>query len=133
MYRREAVRRLREHFRIHDDGRPTPYLDEAVEMACDALDKMDQILEKFGTFDRVMAAEEVVHCGECVRYNSEKHYCDRPCMGKIFCHPQYYCGAGLTRMWVERVAEEVDKFDREHILSAEEIKAALERSKEDAT
>ena len=36
----EAIERLRDHFRVHDDGRPTPRLDEAVDMACDALEKL---------------------------------------------------------------------------------------------
>ena len=33
----EAINRLVDHFRIHNDGRPTPYLDEAVSMAINAL------------------------------------------------------------------------------------------------
>ena len=36
---KEAIRRLKEHFRIHNDGRPTPLLDEAVNMAIEALEK----------------------------------------------------------------------------------------------
>ena len=39
MTNEEAIRRLRYHFAIHDDGRPTPYLDEAVQMAIEALEK----------------------------------------------------------------------------------------------
>lgn len=39
MTEKEAIERLKDHFRIHDDGRPTPYLDEAVSMAIAALDK----------------------------------------------------------------------------------------------
>ena len=35
----EAINRLRDHFRIHDDGRPTPYLDDAVRIAFKALEK----------------------------------------------------------------------------------------------
>ena len=35
----ETIRRLKDHFRIHDDGRPTPYLDEAAQMAITALEK----------------------------------------------------------------------------------------------
>lgn len=35
----EAIRRIKDHFRVHDDGRPTPYLDKAVEMAIEALEK----------------------------------------------------------------------------------------------
>lgn len=32
-----AIGRLREHFRVHDDGRPTPLLDEAELVAYKAL------------------------------------------------------------------------------------------------
>lgn len=39
MDNREAIRRLKDHFRIHDDGRPTPKLDKAVSMAIKALEK----------------------------------------------------------------------------------------------
>lgn len=35
----EAILRLKDHFAIHDDGRPTPYLDEAERMALEALEK----------------------------------------------------------------------------------------------
>lgn len=35
----EAIWRLKDHFRIHDDGRPTPKLDKAVDMAIEALEK----------------------------------------------------------------------------------------------
>lgn len=35
----EAINRLRDHFRIHNDGRPTPHLNEAVSMAIEALEK----------------------------------------------------------------------------------------------
>ena len=35
----EAISRLADHFRVHDDGRPTPFLDEAVAVAMVALTK----------------------------------------------------------------------------------------------
>ena len=38
----EAINRLRDHFRIHDDGRPTPYLDDAVSMAINALEEVEK-------------------------------------------------------------------------------------------
>ena len=34
---KEAIARIKNHFAVHDDGRPTPYLDEAVSMAINAL------------------------------------------------------------------------------------------------
>lgn len=39
MNNQEAIERLKDHFRIHDDGRPTPYLDKAELMAYEALEK----------------------------------------------------------------------------------------------
>ena len=39
MTEKEAIERLKDYFRIRDDGRPTPYLDEAVSMAINALEK----------------------------------------------------------------------------------------------
>lgn len=49
MTENEAIRRLKDHFRVHDDGRPTPYLDEAVSMAIKALEKV-QALEENKTY-----------------------------------------------------------------------------------
>lgn len=34
---KEVIRRLEDHFAIHNDGRPTPYLDEAVRTVIEAL------------------------------------------------------------------------------------------------
>ena len=39
-----AIKRLVDHFEVHDDGRPHPFLDEAVSMAINALEK--QIAKK---------------------------------------------------------------------------------------
>lgn len=39
MNNKEAIRRIKDHFRVHDDGRPTPYLDEAVMLAIEALER----------------------------------------------------------------------------------------------
>lgn len=36
----EAIARIQDHFRVHDDGRPTPFLDEAVSMAVSALEEI---------------------------------------------------------------------------------------------
>lgn len=36
---KEAIRRIKDHFRVHDDGMPTPYLDKAVSIAIKALEK----------------------------------------------------------------------------------------------
>ena len=42
----EAISRLKDHFRIHDDGRPTPKLDEAVDVAIKALETMQKLKER---------------------------------------------------------------------------------------
>lgn len=39
----EVILRLKDHFAIHDDGRPTPYLDEAERMAIEALEIADRL------------------------------------------------------------------------------------------
>lgn len=39
----EATLRLKHHFLIHNDGRPTPYLDEAARMAYYALEITDRL------------------------------------------------------------------------------------------
>lgn len=97
MYRREAVRRLKEHFRHHDDGRETPYLDEACRLAYDALDRYDQILMKFGTFERAMGAVYPVHCWECGYYHPNQMYCERPCERKMARMPMDYCSFGIRK------------------------------------
>ena len=43
-----AIKRLQDHFEVHDDGRPTPFLDEAVSMAINALEK--QIAKKVNLY-----------------------------------------------------------------------------------
>lgn len=39
MTENEAIARIRDHFEVHNDNRPHPLLDEAVEMAIKALEK----------------------------------------------------------------------------------------------
>lgn len=48
----EAIFRLRDHFRIHDDGRPTPYLDEAARMSYQALLNQKWLREKIIEFEK---------------------------------------------------------------------------------
>ena len=36
---KEAIWRLKDHFRVHDDGRPTPKLDEACKIAYECMEK----------------------------------------------------------------------------------------------
>lgn len=54
MTNREAIAILKDHFDIHNDGRPTPKLDEAVSMAIAALQESEWIpllFDKNGDFD----------------------------------------------------------------------------------
>lgn len=39
----EAILRLKDHFAIHNDGRPTPHLDEAARKAYYALETIDRL------------------------------------------------------------------------------------------
>lgn len=43
MSEKEAIARLRDHFSVHDDGRPTPKLDKAVNIAIKALERQIEI------------------------------------------------------------------------------------------
>lgn len=51
MEMREAIERLKDHFRIHDDGRPTPYLDKAELMAYDAMEKQIPMKPIYSDYD----------------------------------------------------------------------------------
>ena len=103
---------------------------ESVMTILSTLDYAQLLEDKFGSLEQALDAEAVVHCKECVRWKSDKQYCDRPCMGKMFCPPEYYCGAGLTREWVERAVDRVNEIGNVNSISPAELKAALERSKD---
>ena len=72
----EAIARLKDHFKIHDDGRPTPKLDEAVGMAINALEK--HIAKKPRFYAHNYYCTE---CGNLVGNNEFKWqrfmYCDK--------------------------------------------------------
>ncbi|MBQ8570320.1 MAG: hypothetical protein IJ444_02280 [Kiritimatiellae bacterium] len=69
----EAISRLAVHFRIHDDGRPTPFLDEAVAVAMVALTK--QIPKK------PLLINGRMKCPNCMKNDrSLGYYCD--CCGQ---------------------------------------------------
>lgn len=80
---KEAIRRIKDHFRVHDDGRPTPYLDKAVEMAIEALEK--QIPKKpyyeadgYAYGELVYDSAECPTCGHLFEYDIndwESNYC----------------------------------------------------------
>ena len=79
---KEAILRLKDHFRIHDDGRPTPYLDEAVGMAYEALEK--QVPKKPTSIIRI----------DCF-----VGYC--PCCGNVVTNAvnTIYCNCGQKLDW----------------------------------
>ena len=53
----EAIARIRDHFEVHNDGRPHPRLDEAVEMAIKALEEVQQY-RQIGTVEECREAVE---------------------------------------------------------------------------
>ena len=55
MDNQEVIARLADHFRVHNDGRLTPYLDEAVDTMFDSLEKYSMIVERFGSFEKLMS------------------------------------------------------------------------------
>ena len=66
----EAIARLKDHFKIHDDGRPTPKLDEAVDMAINALEK--QIAKK-----PIVRGLGQRYCSVCGCGGADHQYCGR--------------------------------------------------------
>ena len=74
MDRKEAIWRLQDHFRVHNDGRPTPKLDEAVRIMFEALKE-----------------PEIVHCKDCRHWDKEIMYCNHTGMQ---IEPDGYCVYG---------------------------------------
>lgn len=110
----EAIERLKDHFRIHNDGRPTPKLDKAEGMAIKALEEVQQY-RAIGTPEEFRAAREkqtpkkpifshnlsdtfsVFHC-ECGNTIKVSH--DAGIMNNIFA-PNYCNGCGQKLDWSE--------------------------------
>lgn len=82
MDNKEAIRRLKDHFRVHDDGRPTPFLDEAERMAYEALEKQIPKTVKYNNR----------HGDGCDYYNRDYFNC--PACGRRLRNKQKdpYCG-----------------------------------------
>lgn len=53
MTENEAIARIRDHFEVHNDGRPHPRLDEAVGMAIKALEEI-QKYRAIGTVEKCL-------------------------------------------------------------------------------
>ena len=80
MKEQEAIERLKDHFRIHNDRRPTPYLDEAVSMAIDALEK-----QKHGNWFLLdECANAGVYCSVCHKKVYKSDYANQKIKSK-FC------------------------------------------------
>lgn len=126
----EVKRRLEQHFAIHDDGRPTPYLDEAVLIMYNILNKYASIIQKFGSFDKVMAAETVVHCGECYFFDPDKSLCRWDFAVEPFVNiREGYCNRGVPKVEFEAMLERCRASGGwctpGVILSADEVKSLL--------
>lgn len=139
----EVKRRLAQHFAVHDDGKPTPYLDEAVLTMVTILDQAQMLINKFGSLEAALDAEKVTHCWECAIWRPDKTQgdlvgiCNKPCESMRWRCYDEYCYEGQYYKKVDdelmnRMADIADLFSREHIMPAETIKAALERFKEDS-
>lgn len=78
MEAKEVIRRLKDHFRVHDDGRPTPYLDKAVAFAIESCEK--QIAKKPNweyLGDSLSNKNIIVKCPLCDRGIEEgEHHCE---------------------------------------------------------
>lgn len=70
------------------------------------LEEYDRLLEKFGTFERAMTAENVIHCGECAFYHPETLLCDRYGLEKpMLMIEQGYCSCGIDRETFDKMME----------------------------
>lgn len=123
----EVKRRLGDHFAVHDDGRPTPYLDEAVMTMFAILDYAQLLTDKFGSLEQALEAEKVVHCKDCGIWNSEKEICNKPCESMKWRRPDDYCCDGrlYERKFVERVADAFSKVGTVNPISPVGLRAAL--------
>ena len=80
MKEKEAIERLKDHFEVHDDGRPTPYLDEAVSMAIAALEK-----QKHGNWFLLDECSNTgVYCSVCHKKVYKSDYANQKIKSK-FC------------------------------------------------
>lgn len=108
---------------------------EAVTTVLSTLEYSKLLTDKFGSFEEALNAEKVTHCWECAMWNPEKGICNKPYESMRARCPDEYCSDGRyyrkpDEEIMKRLAENADLFAREYIMSAEEIKAALERNKE---
>lgn len=70
MDRKEAIWRLQDHFRVHNDGRPTPKLDEAVRIMFEALQEPER------SYDEIMVGDIIKNFGCEYEVHSMSHIKD---------------------------------------------------------
>lgn len=94
----EAIARLKDHFRIHDDGRPTPKLDEAVDMAIKALEKqiakkpiVQEVAKEYGK-DTNVHSNDWIPCSERLPKEDERVLC-------FHSHGFADCGVLINGTW----------------------------------
>lgn len=81
----EVIRRLEDHFAIHNDGRPTPYLDEAVRMAIEALKRQMWIPANV-----LPEAEDEHGNSKDVLVVRQRYFKGKPVEGEVFMDIDYY-------------------------------------------
>ena len=101
-----------------------------------AIDYCELLIDKFGSLEDALKAEKVTHCWECAMWKPEKGICNKPYESMRARCPDEYCSDGRyyrksDEEIMKKLAERSDLFVREYILSDKELKAALDRSKED--
>lgn len=96
------------------------------------LEEYNRIIEKFGSFERAMAAENVVHCSECAFYDPENLLCDRYGLEKpAIMLGEGYCSCGFNRDTFNKMMEDCRArggwCTPGVIMSADEVKRVLEK------
>ena len=84
----ESINRIKQHFDVHDDGRPTPLLDEAVQSAIAALElrvpaRPNLISDDDWDGEPVYDTWECPNCGTQFEVEYEQHSCCPDCGQKI--------------------------------------------------
>lgn len=92
---REAIKRVRDHFAIHDDGRPTPYLDEAEYIVIQAAKKQVPIKVIYSDYGDNGFDEIIPHKAECPVCGYEFEF------GEFNDRDNPYCKCGQKLDWEE--------------------------------
>ena len=94
MTREEAKWRLADHFRVHNDGVPTPKLDEAVTIMFKALQEPERKHGRWIEYENEYG-EKLHYCSECKK-NAHRHYSEyrNDVVELLFDYCQH-CGADM--------------------------------------